>query len=156
MTESQAKHYRCVIGKIMSFPNIVNYLQPISSRKLGVWIGKCEGDSTHEEHIFVLKKAQRWHLLNNTTDIFKKPDGKILGDRMFPRLSQLRCPVGKVYMNFQRKATSDLEMDNVDIYKCKGNRKGSGHKEHFVKLHHGQLEVMINKKIMRVLIVTIE
>ncbi len=47
-------------------------------------------------------------------------------------------------------------MPHVDIYKCKGNFKGSGHKEHFVRIHHGELEVEINKKELGVLIVTIE
>lgn len=156
MKESQAKHYRCLLGNVMSFPNELTYLQPISSRKLGVWIGFCKGDAIHPEHIFLLKKSKKWFLLNNTTDIFKKPDGTLLGKRMFDRLPQLRCPVGKVYMNLQRKTTTDLKMNNVDIYKCKGNFKGSGHKEHYVRIQHGELEVKINKKSIGVLIVTIE
>lgn len=156
MKESQAKNYRCVIGEVTSIPNKLTYLQPISSRKLGVWIGKCDGDKSHPEHIIMLKKAKKYFLINNATDIFKKPDGSVLGKRLFDREPQLRCPVGKVYMNLQRKHTTELNMPNVDIYKCKGNFKGSGHKEHFVRIHHGKLESMINKKIIGVLIVTIE
>jgi len=156
MKEAQAKHYRCVIGQVMSFPNELSYLQPISSRKLGVWIGYCKGDKSHKEHIFVLKKSKKWFLLNNVTDIFKKPKGNVLGSRLFDRLPQLRCPVGKVYMNLQRGSTNDLNMKNVDLYKCKGNSKGSGHKPHYVRIHHGELEVEINKKSVGVIIVTIE
>ncbi len=156
MKQSQAKNYRCVIGQILSRPNKLNYLQPVSSRRLGVWIGHCKGDKEHNEHLILIKKAKKYFLLHNVSDIFKKPDGKVLGKRMFERLPQLRCPIGKVYMNLQRKATADLSMSKVDIYKCKGNFKGSGHKEHFVRIHHGELEVEINKKMISVLIVTIE
>lgn len=156
MTESQAKNHRCVIGEIPSMPNKLNYLQPISSRRLGVWIGHCKGDKSHKEHLIVLKKAKKYFLLNNVTDIFKKPDGKVLGSRLFERFPQLRCPEGKVYMNLQRTATKSLNMNTVDIYRCKGNFKGSGHKEHFIRIQHGQLEVEINKKMIGVLIVTIE
>ena len=38
----------------------------------------------------------------------------------------------------------------------KGNFKGSGHKEHFVRIHHGTLDVKINKKEIGVLIITLE
>lgn len=156
MKKFQPKNYRCVIGKIMSFPNELSYLQAISSRKRGVWIGYCKGDSSHKEHIFVLKKSKRWILLKNSSDIFKKPDGTVLGSRMFDRVFQLRCPVGKVYMNIQKKLTRQFGMPNVDIYRCKGKSKGTGHKEHLVKIHHGSLEVEINKKRVGVLIVTVE
>lgn len=140
----------------MSYPNELTYMQPISSRRLGVWIGFCKGDKIHHEHIFVLKKSKRWLLLHNVSDIFKKPDRKVLGSRLFERLPKLRCPVGKVYMILQRKSTKDLNMENVDIYKCKGNFQGKGHKEHLVRIHHGELEVEINKKSVGVVIVTIE
>lgn len=156
MTKQEQKHYRCVIGEVMSFPNMINYLQPISSRKLGVWVGHCSGDKSHPEHLILIKKAKKYYLLNNVTDIFKKPDGKILGKRLFERKQQLRCPIGKVYMNLQKGNTTSLNMPNVDIYKCKGNFKGSGHKEHYVRIHHGKLEVELNKKNIGVIIITIE
>jgi len=74
----QAKYYKCVIGEVMQYPNELTYIQPISNRKYGVWIGFCKGDRSHTEHIVVLKKAKKWFLLNTVTDIFKKPSGKIL------------------------------------------------------------------------------
>lgn len=156
MTESQSNIHRCVIGEVSSMPNKLDYLQPISSRKLGVWIGHCKGDKAHQEHLIVIKKAKKYFLLNNVTDIFKKPDGKVLGSRLFEREMQLRCPIGKVYMNLQRSASASINMPNVDIYRCKGNYKGSGHREHYVRIHHGQLEIQINKKTIGVLIVTME
>ena len=167
MKKLQTQIYRCVIGEIESKPNKLDYLQPISSRKHGVWIGHCNGDKVHDEHIVVLKKARKYYLLNNLTDIFKKPSGKILGKRLFDRCDpknpkiflhpKLRCPIGKVYMNLQYKATSDLNMPRVDIYKCKGSFLGSGgHKEHYVRINHGALGVEINKKIVGVLIITTE
>jgi len=158
LKEAQSKHYRCVLGekKDRVKPNELKYLQAISSRRHGVWIGFCKGDKTHHEHIFVLKKTQKWNLLHTISDSFKKPDGKVLGTRLFERLSKMRCPVGQAYMILQRKATRELNMENVDIYKCKGNFQGKGHKEHLVRIHHGELEVEINKKSVGVVIVTIE
>jgi len=156
MKQGVITKYRCVIGEIESKPNKLNYLQPISSRRLGVWIGYCKGDKVHKEHLIVMKKAKKYYIRNNVTDIFKKVDGRVLGKRMFDRLPQLRCPIGKVYMNIQRKDTRELNIMNLDIYKCKGSFKGSGHKEHFVRIHHGELEVEINKKKLGVLIITSE
>ncbi len=157
MTKSGvAKNYRCVIGEIKSFPNELKYLTAISNRKGKVWIGHCLGDKSHAEHLVVLKRSEKWFVLHTKTDTFKKPDGKILGSRLFEKKLDLRCPVGKVYMKFQKGATTLLGMENVDIYKCKGNFKGSGHKEHYVRIHHGALDVKINKKEIGVLIITLE
>ena len=148
--------YRCVIGDVIQSPNELTYLQPISSRRLGVWIGFCKGDKSHPEHIIVMRKGKKYFIQNNPTDIFKKPDGKVLGSRLFERLPHLRCPIGKTYMNLQEKNTADLNMDTVDIYHCLGNRRGLGHKEHLVRIHHGELEIKINNKAIKVLTVMIE
>ena len=158
MKRSDRIHYRCVIGEVPSQPNELTYLQSISNRRYGVWVGYCKGDRSHQEHIIVIRKRKKYYILNDTSNSFKKPDGTIFGSRLFERILQLRCPVGKVHMNLQRKATSDLNIDTVDFYRCKGRRGriGSGHKAHFVKIQHGELEVKINKKTVGVLIVTIE
>lgn len=161
--------YRCVIGEWLSRPNKITYLQAISSRQLGTWIGHCAGDKSHPEHIFMIKAQERWHVKNSKSDIFTtrwEEINKKIQMRLFDRYNaekpekvlypKLRCPEGKCDMNFQRKATTLLNMDNTDIYKCLGNFQGSGHKEHFVRIQHGALGVKINKKDLGVLIVIIE
>jgi len=151
--------YRCVIGETLSLPNKITYLQPISSRKLGTWIGHCEGDDSHPEHIFMIKSQQKWFVKNSKTDIFTTRWANINKQttmRLFERLPKLRCPEGKCWMNFQKKSSNLLNMKNVDIYKCTGNFQGKGHKEHLVRITHGALEVKLNKKEMGVLIITIE
>ena len=148
--------YRCVIGEVISFPKELNYLTAISNRYGKVWIGHCAGDKSHPEHLVVLKRSKKWFVLHTKTNTFKKPDGTILGDRLFERVSKLRCPVGKTFMIFEKGATTKLGIPNVDIYKCKGNFKGLGHKEHLVRIHHGSLDVKINKKEIGVLIITLE
>jgi len=151
--------YRCVIGDVRSLPNKITYLQPISSRKLGAWIGHCKGDKSHHEHLFMIKAQPKWFVKNSVTDIFTtrwEKFNKQTKIRLFERQPKLRCPQGKCWMNFQKKATSLLNMKNTDIYKCTGNLQGSGHKEHLIRIQHGALEVKINKKELGVLIVTIE
>jgi hypothetical protein len=49
-----------------------------------------------------------------------------------------------------------LGKGTADIYRCKGHRQGSGHKEHLVKIQHGTLGIKINGKELGVLVVTIE
>jgi len=44
----------------------------------------------------------------------------------------------------------------ADIYRCKGHRHRSGHKEHLVKIQHGTLGIKINGEELGVLVITIE
>lgn len=150
-------NYRCVIGDFP--PNKITYLQAVSSRKLGTWIGHCDGDNYHPEHLFMIKTQPNWFIKYNKTDIFTtrwEEINKLTKNRLFERKPKLRCPIGKVPMNFQKKLTTKLNLENTDIYKCTGNYQGKGHKEHLVRIQHGALEVKINKKELGVLIVTIE
>jgi len=151
--------YRCVIGEWLSRPNKITYLQAISSRQLGTWIGHCAGDKSHPEHIIMVKTGEKWYIKNAKTDIFTTRWDQInkkIQMRLFERKPKLRCPEGKCWMNLQKKTTTLLGIDNTDIYKCLGNLQGSGHKEHFVRIQHGALGVKINKKDLGVLIVIIE
>jgi hypothetical protein len=149
--------YRCVMGDFP--PNKITYMQPISSRRLGTWIGHCKGDKLHPEHLVMIKNQQDWFIKYSKTNIFAtrwEDINKITSIRLFPRQKKLRCPVGKVPMNLQRKYTDQINLKNTEIYKCTGNFQGKGHKEHLVRIQHGALEVKINKKEMGVLIVTIQ
>jgi len=150
-------NYRCVIG---DFPtNKITYLQSVSSRKLGTWIGHCAGDSYHQEHLFMIKTQPNWFIKYNKTDIFTtrwEEKNKLTKMRLFGRKPKLRCPIGKVPMRLEKKLTNQLNLENTDIYKCTGNFQGKGHKEHLIRIQHGALEVKINKKELGVLVVTIE
>jgi len=149
--------FRCVIGDFP--PNKIKYLQPISSRKLGTWIGHCAGDKLHPEHLVMMKEQHAWHLKYSKTDTFATRWIMInekTSKRLFLRQRKLRCPVGKVPMNLQRKITERINLKNTEIYKCTGSLQGKGHKEHLVRIQHGALEVKINKKELGVLIVTIQ
>lgn len=151
--------YRCVIGDRLSLPNKITYLHPISSRKVGTWIGHCAGDKSHPEHLFMIKTQEKWFVKYTKTDIFTTrwdDINKKTKMRLFDRQPKLRCPEGKCQMNLQKKSTALLNLDNTDIYKCTGNFQGSGHKEHLVRIQHGGLGVKINKKELGVLIVTTE
>jgi len=179
MKKSQRMYYRCVIGEIENIPNELTYLQSISGRKRGVWTGFCKGDKLHPEHLIVLKKSTRTYILTSRTDIFKKPSGITFSKRLFPRSKsdkghdrkpKLRCPIGKVYMKLEKRLSEILDVElhpdlvpnkilgkgTADIYRCKGHRQGSGHKEHLVKIQHGTLGIKINGEELGVLVVTIE
>jgi len=153
----KVQNYRCIMGDFP--PNKITYLQSISSRKLGTWIGHCEGDKLHPEHLFMIKTQQDWFIKYSKTDTFATRWQKInimTSKRLFQRQKKLRCPVGKVPMNLQKKLTTQINLKNTEIYKCTGNYQGKGHKEHLVRVQHGALEIKINKKELGVLIVTIE
>lgn len=179
MKTQQRMYYRCVIGEIENLPNELTYLQSISGRKRGVWIGFCKGDKLHAEHLIVLKKSTRTYIITSRTDIFKKPSGVTLSKRLFPRSKsekghdrkpKLRCPTGKVYMKLEKRLSEILDVEmhpnkipnevigkgTADIYRCKGHRHRSGHKEHLVKIQHGTLGIKINGEELGVLVVTIE
>ena len=140
----------------MSLPPELVYQQPISNRSFGLWVGYCKGDQTHKQHLVIIKKLPAWNILHTETDIFRKPDGTTLAERLFERKQQLRCPVGKCYMALQKKQTEKLGMPTIDIYKCKGNARRSGHHIHYTRIQHGRLESKINGKAVRLLIVTLE
>lgn len=136
--------------------NKLKYLQPLSGRKRGIWIGYCKGDKVHDEHLVVIKKLPRWHIINTLTDTFTKPSGKNFSNRLFERVESIACSEGQSEMMFQKTLTNQLNMSNVDVYRCKGNRIGKGHKPHLTRIHHGMLEIEINKKSVGVLIIIIE
>ena len=137
MTEAIPSSIKCIIGQIESMPNKLDYEQTISSRNIGVWIGYCKGDSVHPQHFLRIIKISKFSLLKNKTDTFKIPKKKSTAKRLFPFKSNLRCPTGKVYMTFQKKLTQKLGKEGIDIYRCHGNRKGTGHKEHYVRIEQG-------------------
>jgi len=149
----KSKIYKCVFGDYLSKPNQLVYMQALSSKNLGTWIGYCKGDRSHHSHFIVFKYGSKQTVLEKRKDPFRKPTGKSLGDRIFPKMTKLRCPIGKVYMNLQKKSTNMQPFKHIDIFKCQGNLKGSGHRSHLVRIAHGFLET---KEKIRVLIVTFE
>jgi hypothetical protein len=147
------KIYKCVLGEFLSKPNYLVYQQSLSSRNLGTWIGYCQGDKIHESHLIVFKYGSKPTVLEKRRDPFRNATNKSLGKRIFPRMPKLRCPIGKVYMNLQKRLSNLQPFPHVDIYKCQGNLKGKGHRPHLVKIAHGLLET---KEKIRVLIVIFE
>jgi len=134
----------------MSSPNVLVYEQSLSARKLGVWIGYCKGDSIHPEHFVRIFSLPKWHILNSKNDAFKQAYKKSNKKRLFEVKKKLRCPIAKVYMNYQEELTQKLGMEAVDIYRCMGSRRGNRHNRHLVKISHGTLE---GKKIPIIVVV---
>ena len=150
---TRTTNHRCVLGVSMFLPNKLTYLRPLSLINHKVWVGHCDGDKTHIEHIIMLRKTSRKDFIQSQADIFKTKEGQSTGKRLFDRGIQLKCPVGKCKMLFEKTLTNKLNIDHIDIYKCKGHRKGNKHKPHLVKIQHGVLDSMINKKIIGVIII---
>lgn len=148
--------YKCVLGEIRSKPNELIYITSMSNRKYGTWIGFCNGDDSHPEHFVRIQYKDKYWITGNSTDIFQKRHDSSLVSRLFDDDSKLRCPEGKVYMNLQRKLTNEIGKNNVDIFKCTGNRFWEGHKEHLVRIHHGLLDSEVNGKKIGMLIIYLE
>lgn len=147
---------RCVLGVIPSKPNKLTYISSLSSRKLGIWVGHCKGDKTHKEHLIIIKKEERNNIIYKKTDTFKNYSGKTLGERIFSRQSMLLCPEGKTYMRLQKAITTEVGISHVDVLKCRGNLRGSGHPSHYVRIQQGFMEVKIYGKKIPVIIVSIQ
>ena len=142
--------YKCIIGENKSSPNNLIYEQTLSGKKTGVWVGYCKGDKIHPEHLLRIMYQGEWFILHSKNDPFKQAYKKSNKKRLFEAKKKLRCPIGKVYMNYQKDLTQKLGMNAVDIYRCMGNRKGHGHNKHLVKISHGTLE---GKKIPIIVLV---
>src|SRR3990167_1307175 len=133
--------HRCVIGSTMALPNQLVYQPALSSRQNGIWVGFCDGDTSHPAHFVVIKRDVRSQLKSLKSDIFHKVGKPSVSVRLFERIKKLRCQEGKCFISFQKKPTEKLGMDNADIYRCAGNLKGSGHRRHFVRIQHGLLDL---------------
>ena len=146
---------RCVYGVDPTQPNKLDYITYFSERIGNVWIGWCKGDKKHSEHFIKVTENVRSVVIRRSQNSFRTPQ-KDLSSRVFERQKLLRCPKGKVYMALQKVMTKKQPFDNLDIYQCKGNLKGKGHRPHYVKLVHGETDFTVNGKKIKVLIVTIE
>ena len=152
---------RCVIGYIRSKPNALQYIASLSSRKLNIWVGHCKGDRTHPEHLITIKKEDKSAVLYKRNDSFKNFSGKTLGQRLFPRETTLLCPEGKSFMKLQRAMTKKIAIDHIDIMRCSGSLRGTGHgggghHSHFVRIQYGILDVKLNGKEYPIMIVTLQ
>ena len=147
---------RCVIGEVRSMPNKLSYISSLSSRRLDIWVGHCAGDKTHKEHLIIIKKEERNNIIYKKSDSFKNYSGKTLGERIFPRRNILLCPEGKSFMRLQKAITKKIGMKHVDVLKCRGHVRGSGHSPHFVKVQQGFMEVKIYGKKIPVIIVSFQ
>lgn len=132
--------YKCIIGENISSPNDLIFERILSSKKSGVWIGYCEGDRIHPKHLIRIGHQESWLILKTKNDPFKHPNKKSNRKRFIEAKKKLRCPTGKVFMNYQKDLTRKFGMDAVDIYRCMGSRRGQGHRSHLVKIIQGTLD----------------
>ena len=151
------KGYRCVLGESEWLPNKLIYWQQISNNKEDLeWVGWCQGDKTHLEHLVKIEKKPYNLIRYNYNNTFRLQKGKDLSERLFERKPRLICPEGHALMYLDQKLTLKKNFDNIDIYQCKGNHRGSGHRPHIIKLIHGMTEFQVNQGKVRLLIIQIE
>lgn len=110
----------------------------------------CSGDDMHQGHLIRIEDSFRketfWKSFSMPKDMRK---------RLFPRNEgewQLRCPLAKAQMTFDKRKTAKIGDETVDIFRCAGT--GRGHFIHYAKLQHGMIP--FGEKEMGVLIFTRE
>ena len=146
---------RCVLGAETALPNEIRFLPNLSDQHSNQWTGFCAGDSSHPEHLIIIKYGKKHSILYKKSSAFARPDSDF-SKRLFNRLKTLRCPDGKCFMTIQKKQTEMAGMESVDIYRCRGHMRQKGHYPHLLRLEHGILDVSINDRPLGILVVYVE
>lgn len=157
MTKRISWGKRCIIGENLGMPNEIKYLPNLSNHP-NHWVGYCVGDSTHTEHLIIIKYDTKNNIIYKKSSSFRHNHEINFSRRLFKKTRQrkFRCPDGKCFM-YRQKAQSDrANNDAVDILKCLGHRIQKGHESHFVRVEHGILNTPIHGKQVGVLVVYIE